>query len=133
MDESAPLWSKLRADLTDNQSVTLTAIALALVLFGVLSLDSSPLPVSSDFGAEFLLGLSLMDLAFAYDDYWPVEYRPVYAVVWTLLMGVMTVVVFLGVYELGLSHLGSSTASIAAFVLAVGLQFVSGVLCAHIR
>jgi len=131
--ESAPPRHQLSAVLTDNQSVTVTAIGLAVIAFGLISLGSSPFPVAGDFGAEFLLPLSLMDMAFAYDDYWPVEYRPMYAVVWTLLFGVATTAVFLGVYELGLSYLGPPTASIAAFLLAVGLQFGSAVLYARIR
>jgi hypothetical protein len=103
-----------------------------LVAFALVSLDSSPLPVSADFGAEFLLSLSLMDMAFAYDDYWPVEYRPMYAVMWTLLFGVVTVIVFLSVYELGLSQVGSTTASIAAFLITLGVQFGSAILYARI-
>ncbi len=133
MGESPSLRNQLRADLTDNQWVTVTAIGLALVAFVLVSLDSSPLPVSTDFGAEFLLSLSLMDMAFAYDDYWPVEYRPMYAVVWTLLFGVVTTAVFLGVYEPGLTHVGDTAASIAAFLIAVGLQFGSAILYARIR
>jgi hypothetical protein len=127
------LRNRLQADLTDNQWVTVTAIGLALVAFMLVSLDSSPLRVSADFGAEFLLPLSLMDMAFAYDDYWPVEYRPMYAVMWTLLFGVVTVVVFLSVYGLGLSQVGSTTASIAAFLITVGVQFGSAILYARIR
>jgi hypothetical protein len=74
-----------------------------------------------------------MDMAFAYDDYWPVEYRAMYAVMWTLLFGVVTVVVFLSVYELGLSQVGNTTASIAAFLITVGVQFGSAILYARIR
>jgi hypothetical protein len=133
MSESAPLRTRLYADLTDNQWVTVTAVGLAVVAFVLVSVDSSPFPVSADFGAEFLLSLSLMDMAFAYDDYWPVEYRPMYAVVWTLIVGIATTVVFLSVYELGLSHGGNTIASIAAFLLAVGLQFGIAVLYARIR
>jgi hypothetical protein len=133
MSASAPHPNRLYADLTDNQWVTITAIGLAVVAFVLVSLDSSPLPVSADFGAEFLLSLSLMDMAFAYDDYWPGEYRPMYAVMWTLMFGVATTVVFSGVYELALSPVGNTSASIAAFLVAVGLQFGSAVLYARIR
>jgi vacuolar-type H+-ATPase subunit I/STV1 len=133
MRESAPLQDRLSADLTDNQWVTITAVGLAAVAFVLVSLESSPLPVSADFGAEFLLSLSLMDLAFAYGDYWPVEYRPRDAVAWTLLFGAVTAVVFLSVYEFGLSHVGHTIASSAAFLIAVGLQFGSAVLYARVR
>jgi hypothetical protein len=133
MPESPSLRNQLRADLTDNQWVTVTAIGLALAAFVLVSVDSSPLPVSADFGAEFLLSLGLMDMAFAYDDYWPVEYRPMYAVMWTLLFGVVTVVVFLSVYELGLLQVGNTIASIAAFLITVGVQFGSAILYARIR
>jgi hypothetical protein len=77
--------------------------------------------------------MSLMDLAFPYDDYWPVEYRPAYAVGWTLLFGLLTAGVFIGFYELALPQAGSTAASIGAFVVAVGLQFGSAILYARIR
>jgi hypothetical protein len=133
MPESSSLHNRLRADLTDNQWVTVTAIGLALVAFMLASINNSPLSVSADFSAEFLLSLSLMDMSFAYNDYWPVEYRPMYAVMWTLLFGVVTVVVFLSVYELGLSQIGNTTASISAFLITVGLQFGSAILYGRIR
>jgi hypothetical protein len=133
MGDSVPLRNRLPAGLTDTQSVTVTAIGLAVVVFVLVSLDGSPLPVSADFGAEFLLSLSLMDMAFAYDDYWPVAYRPAYAVVWAILFGVVTMLVFLSVYELGLSQAGHTTASVTAFVVAVGVQFGSAVLYARVR
>ena len=133
MGESAPLGSRLRADLTDNQSVTATAIGLALVVFVLVSLDSEFLPVSAEFGAEFLLSLSLMDTAFAYDEFWPVEYRPAYAALWTLLFGLLTVGVFVGVYELVGLQAGNTVAGVGAFLIAVGLQFGTAILYARIR
>jgi hypothetical protein len=111
----------------------MTAIGLAVVMFALVSIDSSPLPVSADFGARFLLSLGLMDLVFVYDDYWPVEYEPLPAVMWTLLFGGVTTLVFLSVYELGLSQAGHTTASIAAFLIIVGTQFGSAILYARTR
>lgn len=83
----------------------------------------------------FLLSLSLMHMAFIYSDYLSVEHRPVYAVMWTLSGGAVTTVVFLSVYELGLLYrgVGGTTASIAAFLITVGLQSGSAILDAHIR
>ncbi|ESS10325.1 MAG: hypothetical protein A07HR60_02339 [uncultured archaeon A07HR60] len=133
MSESAPLRNRLRADLTDNQWVTVTAIGLAVAAFVLASLDNSPLLVSADFGAEFLFSLSLMDMAFVYDDYWPVEYRPMYAVAWTILSGGVTTIAFLSVYGIGLSQVGNTTASIAAFLIAVGLQLGSAIVYARTR
>jgi hypothetical protein len=133
MRDSTSFPGQLPADLTDSQAVTVTALALALTAFVWVSLGSTALPVSGNFGAEFLLSLSLMDMAFAYDDYWPVAYRPLYAVLWTLLFGVVTTVVFMSVYVLGLLGVGQTTAGIAAFLIAVGLQFGSAVLYARVR
>lgn len=127
------LRTRLRANLTDEQSVTVTAIGLALVAFVLVSLDSSPLRSSIDFGAEFLLSLSLMDMAFAYDYYWPVAYRPRHAVLWALLFGVATAGVFTSIYTLGVPHLGTTAVSIAAFVITVSLQFGSAILYARVR
>lgn len=113
--------------------MTVTAVGLALTAFVLVSLDGSPLPVPPDFGAEFLLSLSLMDLAFAYDDYWPVEYGPTHAVAWTFAFGVVTVVVFSAVYGLGLSRVGATAASLSAFLAAVGVQLGSAALYASVR
>jgi hypothetical protein len=74
-----------------------------------------------------------MDIAFAYDDYWPVEYSPRYAVIWTLLVVVVTTVVFLTVYDVGLSQVGPTPASIAAFLTAVGVQFGSRTVYARVH
>lgn len=133
MGDSTLSNHRRRAELTDEQAVTITAIGLALAAFVLVSLETTPLPLSADFGAEFLLSLSLMDMAFAYDDYWPVGYRLGYAVLWTLLFGLLTVVVFVSVYELGLSQTGDTTASVVAFLTAVGLQFGSAILYARVR
>jgi hypothetical protein len=113
--------------------VTATAVGLALMVFVLVSLESQPLPVSTDFGAPFLLSLSLMDMAFAYNDYWPVEYTPMYAVMWTLLFGLVTAGTFVGIYELVIPHFGNTIASVGAFVIAVGLQFASAILYARLR
>jgi hypothetical protein len=113
--------------------VTVTAIGLALVAFVLVSFDGGPLPVSGDFGAEFLLSLSLMDMAFTYDEFWPVGYRPMYAVTWTLLVGVGTMLLFVGAYNLGLSQVGTTAASIAAFLIAVGVQVGGAVLYGRVR
>ena len=133
MSDSAPLHNQLYADLTDNQWVTITAIGLAVVAFSLVLLDNTPFFVSTDFGAEFLLSLSIMDLAFSYEDYWPVKYRPMYAVMWTLIFGIATMFVFLGVYALGLSQVGNTIASVAAFLITVCLQFGSAILYGRIR
>lgn len=72
-------------------------------------------------------------MVFAYDDYWPVGYRPIYAVMWTILFGAVTTVAFLSIYDLGLSQAGQTGASIAAFLIPVGFQFGTAVLYARIR
>ena len=72
-------------------------------------------------------------MAFACNHYWPVEYKPMYVVMWTLLSRMITTVVFLTVYELGLSYVGNTTASIVAAFITVGLQFGSAILYARAR
>jgi hypothetical protein len=133
MGESLSLHNQLRADLADNLSATMAASRLAVVAFALVSVDSSPLPVSADFDARFLLSLSLIDLAFVSEDYWPVEYKPMDAVIWTLLCGGITTLVFLGIYRFGLSQAGQTTASIAAFLITVGIQFGGAILYARTR
>lgn len=133
MTESPSLRERLHTDLTDNLPVTVTAIGLALAAFVLVSLDSTPLPVSTDFGARFLLSLSLLDIAFAYDDYWPVAYSPMYAVTWALVFGILTAGLFLSIYEVALPHVGNTVASVAAFVMVASIQFGSAILYARIR
>lgn len=131
--ESTSLRERLHTDLTDNLPVTVTAIGMALAAFALVSLDSIPLALSTDFSARFLLSLSLLDMAFAYDDYWPVAYSPMYAVTWTLVFGVLTAGLFISIYEVALPNLGNTVASVAAFVTVVSIQFGSAMLYAHIR
>jgi len=129
MGES-PFHRRLPGQLTDSQSVTATAIGLALVMFVLVSLDSTPLPLPAEFGAGFLLSLSMMDTAFTYDEFWPVEYRPAHAALWAVLFGLLTAGVFVGVYELALQA-GDTVAGAGAFLIAVGFQFGTASLYAR--
>ncbi|ERH09011.1 MAG: hypothetical protein J07HX64_00763 [halophilic archaeon J07HX64] len=133
MGESAPLRSRLRTDLTGSQSVTATAVGLGLVVFVLVSLDNTPLPVPAEFRAEFLLSLSLMDTAFTYNEFWPVEHSPAYAALWALVSGLLTAGVFVGVYELVGLQAGTTVAGVGAFLGAVGLQLGTAILYARIR
>ena len=144
MSDSSSLRRRLRADLTDDLTVTVTAVGLGVSAFLLVSLDvdalwtvlpasTGPVPTRSPFGPTFLLSMSLMDIAFMYDDYWPVTYPPAYAVLWTLLLGLITAGVFVSVYELALSQTGSAAAAVAAFLVAVGAQYAGAFLYARAR
>ena len=78
-----------------------------------------------------------MHMAFIYSDYLSVEHRPVYAVMWTLSGGAVTMVVFLSVYELGLLYRGVGwevrQRVSRRFWITVGLQSGNAILDAHIR
>lgn len=131
MRGSNPPHGRLHTGLTDTQWVTVTAIALALGAFVLTSLESSPLP-AAEFGAEFLLSLSILDTAFVY-GHWPVEYGPEHAVAWALLSGLLTAGAFVGVHGVVLSWAGATTAGVAAFLTAVGLGFGAAVLYARLQ
>jgi hypothetical protein len=144
MSDSTSLRRRLRADLTDDLSVTVTAVGLGVAAFLLTALEVDALwtilpasaelaPTRSLFGPTFLLSLSLMDIAFVYGDHWPVTYPPVYAVLWTILLGLITAGVFVSVYQLALSQTGSTAAGAAAFLVAVGVQYASAVLYARAR
>lgn len=116
---------RLRDDLTDDRSVTVTAIGLAVATFVLASGIVPGIPVV--FEPIFLLSLSLMDLSFVYGDHWPVEYTPAFAALWTLLFGAVTVVAFVTVYTLLRLQAGPTASSVVSFLLTVGLQ-VGGAL-----
>lgn len=132
MADTASFRNRLRAELSSNLPVTLTAIGLALTAFVLLSLDTAPF-VSTDFGGRFLLAMSLMDIAFIYDAYWPAAYRPPYAVTWTLLIGVLSADVFVGGYEGVRPYVGPTAAGVVAFSPAIGIQLCSSVLHSSLR
>lgn len=133
MGERTSLGNRLRADLTDDLSVTVTAVGLALVAFVVVSLDGGFPSVSTDAGGGFLLAMSIMDTVFVYDDFWPVEYAPTGAVLWTLCLGSITAGIFIGVHQVALSGVGNTAASVVAFLTAIGAQFASALLYGHVR
>jgi hypothetical protein len=111
---------RMRRGPTDDAAVTVTATGLALVAFVGVSVGDTGLGVPSEFAARFLLSLSLLTVSFLYDDHWPVAYEPAFAVAWTVLAGLLSVALFLGVYGLVGVQFGTTAASVAAFLTTVG-------------
>lgn len=96
MNESESLQHRLLDDLTENLSVVVTTVALALVALFVL-------PLGEAFEGRFLLAMSFLTIAYVYEKVWPVTSSAAYAVLWTVGAGIMTASAFIGVYELALS------------------------------
>jgi hypothetical protein len=132
MTDPESLRGRLRAELTEDLSVTVTAVGLALVAYLLLALDALPLPASGTIGPGFLLLMTLLDTAFVY-DYWPVTYPPAYAVGWTVAVGGLALVVFLAAFELAATLFGTTLAGVAAFLVAVGAQFGGAVAYSRVR
>lgn len=132
MDDSPPLGERLAANLTADQSVSLTAIGLGVAAF-VSSAAGSPVSVIADFPAPFLLSLSLMNVAFVYGKFWPETYEPRRAVLWTVVYGIGTVTVFVGVLGLASSGVENRLATAGAFVTTAGAQIGSALLYARSR
>ena len=132
MDDAAPLGERLAADLTADQSVTLTAIGLGVAAF-VSSATGSPVSVIAGFPVPFLLSLSLMNVAFVYGEFWPETYEPRRAVLWTVVYGIGTIAVFVGALGLAPSGVGNRLVSAGAFVTTAGTQIGSALLYARSR
>jgi hypothetical protein len=132
MADSESLRRRLRADLTDDLSVTATAVGLGLVAYLLLALDALALPASGTIGPGFLLMMALLDTTFVY-DYWPVTYTPAYAVGWTLAVGVLSLCLFLAAFELATGLVGVRTAGVAAFLVTVGTQFGGAIAYSRVR
>jgi hypothetical protein len=127
------LHDRIDAERTDNAVVTVTATGLALVAFVLASLGDAHLVALNEWGARFLLSLSLVDISFTYDDYWPVEYGPVSAAAWTVVVGMVSAGLFLTTFELAGAWFGSAITSIVAFLTTVGVQYGSALLYARLR
>ena len=132
MNDVPSLGERLAGNLTADQSVTLTAIGLGVATFAS-SAAGSPVSVIADFPAPFLLSLSLMNVAFVYGEFWPETYEPRRAVLWTVVYGIGTVAVFVGVLGLAPSGVGNRPASTGAFATTAGGQIGSALLYARSR
>lgn len=120
MSESESLQHRLLDDLTRNLSVTVTAVALALVALFI--------PLGGGFEGRFLLAMSFLTLTYVYEESWPTAYSAGYAVLWTVGGGLLTAGVFIGVYELALSLGAGELTRAVAFLVTVGLQYGGAVL-----
>ena len=117
MNESRSLSERLTDDLTADLSVSITAVAIALVAFFLA-------PVGENVGNRFLLICTLaIFIPYAYGEYWPVEYSPTYVAVWTIAAGLVTSGLFIGVFAVARSTLSSTAAGAVAFVATVCVQY----------
>ena len=132
MNGPLPLGKRVATDLTTSQSVTLTAIGLGVAAFVVLATGGSGF-VGAKFPAPFLLSMSLMNVAFVYNDFWPQISGPAKAVVWTVVYGVGTVAIFVGVFVFISSDITDWSASTGAFVTTAGVQIGGAILYARSR
>ncbi|SFS35030.1 hypothetical protein [Halostagnicola kamekurae] len=117
MNESRSLSERLTDDLTADLSVSIAAVGLALVAFFLA-------PVGESVGNRFLLICTLgIFIPYAYGEYWPVEYSPTYAAVWTVSAGLVASGIFIGVFAVAQSALSSTAAGALAFVATVCVQY----------
>lgn len=127
MNESRSLSERLTDDLTADLSVSIAAVAIALVAFFLA-------PVGESVGNRFLLICTLgIFIPYAYGEYWPVEYSPTYAAVWTIAAGLVTSGLFIGVFAVAQSALSSTAAGVVAFAATVCVQYGIAMMFPRVR
>ena len=129
MPESQSLGTRLKNDLTNNFSVSITAALLAIVaLFAFAQVGDA-----SRGGLLLALNIAVF-IPYAYERYWPVEYSAGAAAVWTLSAALITTGLFVGAYQLSASVLTDASISAAvAFVATVAIQYGTAALFARVR
>jgi len=106
--------------LASKQGPT-TAVGLVLAALFLI-------PLGEAFEDRFPLALSVMTIVHVYDEYWSVTYSIGYEIIWTIVGGIVTIGIFIGVYELPLFIVDSAVAAGLAFIITVGLQYGSAIL-----
>ncbi|MDJ1432746.1 hypothetical protein [Halostagnicola sp. A-GB9-2] len=127
MNESRSLTDRLADDLTANLTVSIVAVGIALIALLLA-------PLGESVGNRFLLLCTLgIFIPYAYDEYWPVEYSPVYAVIWTIAAGLVTAGLFIGAFGVSLQLLPDDVAGIVAFSVTVCVQYGVAMIFPRVR
>lgn len=128
VSDNPSLGARLKADLTSNVTVSVVAVLCALVaLFAFAQVDGSPT-------GSLLLALNVaVFVPYAYEQYWPVEYAGGAAVVWTVSAALITVGLFVGVYQLALGVAPTEYTAGIAFLVTVAVQYAATTLFMRVR
>jgi hypothetical protein len=127
MSDNPSLGSRLKDDLLNNLSVSITAVVLAVLALGGITISDQV-----DGGLYLAMNIAVF-LPYAYEAYWPVKYNPVPAVVWTISAALVTTGLYLGSYVLFERLISPEFVRAAAFIVTVVLQYGITRLYANIR
>lgn len=113
MANGTPFRRRVWVDRTENLLVSGAAVGLAVVAIAAFfALGGSVIVVLG-------VGLAIAQfLPHIYERYWSSAHSPGYRVGWTVLMGLVTMALFLGVYEVLRPFVSDLYAGIVAIVVA---------------
>ena len=116
MSSTPSLSGRLRSELTNDLTVSIVSVLLAVVaLYSVARL--------ADTGA-FLLAINIaVFIPYVYERYWPVTYSPGSATVWTISAVLITTGLFLGTFQLASDVAGEQYGVGIAFIVTVVVQY----------
>lgn len=118
MSNDTSLGARLKEDLTENFTVSVVAVLLALL--ALLVLYRLELSVTETGG--LLLAIAVF-IPYAYEQYWPITYSGGAAVVWTVSAALITTGIFIGAYQLANSYISVQYDGGIAFLMTVIIQY----------
>lgn len=128
MSDNQSLGVRLKEDLTNNLSVSVVSVILAVVALFVFTQISDP----TTEGVFLALNIGVF-IPYAYERSWPVVYSSSAAVVWTISAALITAGLFIGTYQLALGVVPGEYTGGIAFVLTVVIQYGIAALFMRVR
>lgn len=112
------------------QDVTVSVVSVLLAVVALFVFATT----TDDAVSGALLGLAIaVNVPYGYGEYWPVEYPPGAAAVWSVAAAFVTAGVFLGTYQLASGVLTGESIAAVAFVVTAVVQYGAAVLFARVR
>ena len=128
MSDNQSLGTRLKEDLTTDLSISVISVILAVVALLVFAQIGDPTT------GGLLLAVNIaVFIPYAYERYWPVAYSSSEAAVWTISAGLITVGLFIGVYQLALDVVPGEYTGGIAFVITVLVQYGIAALFMRVR
>lgn len=128
MSDNQSLGARLKEDLTNNLSVSVVCVILAVIALFAFAQVGDP-----TMGGLFLALNIAVFIPYAYEAYWPVSYSSGAAIVWTISAVLITTGLFIGTYQLALGVMSGEYTAAIAFIVTVIIQYAVAALFMRVR
>ena len=128
MSDNQSLGVRLKEDLTNNLSVSVVSVILAVIALFAFAQVGDPTT------RGFLLAINIaVFIPYAYEAYWPVSYSSGAAIVWTISAVLITIGLFIGTYQLAFGVMSGEYTAGIAFIVTVIIQYSVAALFMRVR